>query len=499
MVVVADVETSREAPVLIPALSVGLTSLDDALAAGPVRRLAPGVWRVGDEGLGPACAVATAKDVPARLVCTDLAGRLPTLASYVARDLPAPTSADGAIRLDLDLKPLLRRYGPRWAGELSRLALIVDHLAEGHPALGEALEAVAAAMTRELVDVGTDLDGLSLELRGREQGMELQVELRFRSARSWSVQQVLAGEETTAPEMFRRLPADATTAAFGRADASAYQQPAALGADLVGAWLDAASIGTPIERRQLSDFMTHLVPPTAPWVSATGLDEKPAPWRDRLGFDWYLFGVSERGRPPWVTHLDGFAAVLSRGRVRDALEAQLKREVPHIERRGAVRGLPGASHHRLRLQAPVGPKRALREVEAHLIVSTHGTETWIGLGPDVARLTARLLAVRDAGPDQLSGRQPLDPLRATPAGGFTTLRSLGVPGLAVLSPWLRRPRRLLQAGLDDAPHRGATPLVATTVRHRGERPRVTWTVAIPPAAVEDATHVLAGWLTGLAR
>jgi len=73
-----------------------------------------------------------------------------------------------------------------------------------------------------------------------------------------------------------------------------------------------------------------------------------------------------------------------------------------------------------------------------------------------------------------------------------------VPGLAVLSPWLRRPRRLLQAGLDGAPHRGSTPLVATTVRHRGEQPRVTWTVAIPPAAVEDATHVLAGWLSRIA-
>lgn len=497
-VVVADVETSREAPVLIPALSIGLSSLDDALAAGPVRRLATGVWQVGDEGLGPACAIATAKASPARLVCTDLAGRLPTLAGYVARQLPRPVEADAAVRLDLDLKPLLAHYGPRWAEELARVAFVVDHLAEGDTALEAALEAMSSAMTRELVDVGTDLDGLTLELHDADgSGMELQVELRFRSATSWSVQRVLAGEDTTAPDMFGRLPADATTAAFGRADATAYEHPAALGARLFGAWLDAEAIGTPIERRQLSDFVTRLVPPSAPWVSATGIDEKASPWRARLGFDWYVFGVSERGRPPWVPHLDSLAAVLERGRVRDALEAELKREVPHIDRRRAVRGIPGASHYRLQFQAPLGPKGAQREVEAHLVVATHGVETWVGLGADLPSLTQRLIAVREAGPDQLSARPSLKVLQSTPAGGFTSLRSFGVPGVALLSPFLRRPRRLLQAGLDDAPHRGVTPLVATTVRRREGQPGVVWTVAIPPEAVEDATHVVARWLSRL--
>jgi hypothetical protein len=96
--------------------SVGLKSLDEALSTAealqlPTRKVAPGIYRVGDFP-DASCAVAVSLGAaPARLVCGNASKDVDVLLPYATRGLPNEPQTGADFELTLDAKPIQARYG----------------------------------------------------------------------------------------------------------------------------------------------------------------------------------------------------------------------------------------------------------------------------------------------------------------------------------------------------------------------------------------------------
>ncbi|MEM9876373.1 MAG: hypothetical protein AAF928_15865 [Myxococcota bacterium] len=533
-VVYADVEVSEDAPVLVPALSVPLASLDDIVAAHARRRLSPGVWQVTDDGApGAACAISTVSHAPARLVCTDDLSRLASVAAHAARHLGPPAEPAADFRLDVTPRATFDHYGPRWTASLRRLAFLGSFFAEGEPAASAALQSAAEAVFDDLATRARNLERATVRVDRQVGGYAVDVvvatleppptvpagvrEDRWRE--SMRLPEALHGVRRSEASRGMRLPEaslrarlpddEVLTLATGglRKDAREPTGWRATAADLLARMLDAYAVGRPDERPAWVAVLRNWPPPPgAAWVSATGMHPQPAAWRPMLGFDWYLMGAVGDALGRWGEKLDRVAATLARPAPRTRIAAAFAppgeppgrdpAELPVVlTRRRAVPGVAGAWFHRLDI-AHAGDASWTAYLGFLTLVTPEGRQTWFALSPDLSALGALLTRVRERGKRE----GPPSPPGADGRGGsHTTLLGLGVPGLPLAAPLAAELRRRLAPALSQAPHRGRTPLPFEVIREPSSPTVMTYRVTLPPAAVEDAESVTRALLAPLVR
>lgn len=204
--------------------SLGVKSLADGLSAAeamqvPVRKLAPGVYRVGDLSEGSCSLAASLGSAPARLVCGRTNRDVDTLLPYVTRGLPSEPQTGSDLELTLDAKPIHERYG-REATALRLLAGVAQReVALDSPRFDRALSDALYGVVDEAINLFGDLDQIRLQARVDSGQKKLlgSAELRLRGDSSWVAGTIAATKPAEVPTTLPRLPPEATLACYAPA------------------------------------------------------------------------------------------------------------------------------------------------------------------------------------------------------------------------------------------------------------------------------------------
>ena len=423
-----------------------------------------------------------------RLVCAWSPKALADLGPWLTRSAPrTPTRAD--LQVDVRAAPLqaiLREHKGVW--KLGLGSALSDHV--GLESARELLIALGA----DLVELGTDLAGASVDLTLADAGAQLRVALQLPETTSELARLATGHPERGGlpPAAFWQLPADATVAFFDRGVDEA-ELTKARGLVLPVLQDLVADHGvTPAEARPLLEGLTKLVSP-APLVYASGvdtpalrkaLDAESAARPDDLAaarrvvvqaeLGWHVAELDEPSTR-LAEALEGFSTALASPSLVAAYRAEHKDGVPPELRAVALpksMGLPAGTLHdvlelpppRARVAAiqrahpgerPTKPAPRPSPMQLHILVVPDGQRTWLAVGGDEALVVARLKTALGSGGDTLASRADLAPLKDRPAGagGFTTLRAAADP-----SPlFATSGREALEEALRTA-HQGLAPI-----------------------------------------
>lgn len=224
MLVALDAFGEGKVPPPLVVGSVGLESLDAALSAAdamqmPTRKVAPGIYRVGDFS-ETSCAVAVSLGAaPARLICGRGSKSVDALLPYATRGLPNEAQTGADFELTLDAKPVQARYGHD-VGALRLLAGVgINQIALDSARFDRALSDAVYGLVDETLNLFNDLDQLRFEARLDTQRSVLTAasELRLKGSSSWVAGTIAAIQPKSVPESLPRLPPDATLAAYNTA------------------------------------------------------------------------------------------------------------------------------------------------------------------------------------------------------------------------------------------------------------------------------------------
>lgn len=204
--------------------SVGLTSLQAALSAAdamqmPTRKVAPGVFRVG-EFSETSCAVAVSVGAaPARLICGRTSKDVDALLPYATRGLPNEPQTGADFELTLDAKPVQNHY----AHDLTALRLLagvgINQIALDSPRFDRALSDAVYGVVDESINLFNDLEQIRFEARldTKRNVLLASSELRLKGDSSWTAGTIAATKPAAIPVTLPRLPADATLASYNTA------------------------------------------------------------------------------------------------------------------------------------------------------------------------------------------------------------------------------------------------------------------------------------------
>ena len=204
--------------------SVGLKSLDEALSAAdamqlPTRKLAPGVFRVGDFP-NASCAIALSLGAaPARLICGRSTKDVDALLPYATRGLASEPQTGADFELTLDAKPIQARYG-RDVTALRLFAGVAQReMALDSPQFDRALQDAIYGGIDEVINLFNDLDQLRLEARldSKRNLLTGSAELRLKGDSSWTAGTIAATKPVALPANLPRLPPEATLSAYNTA------------------------------------------------------------------------------------------------------------------------------------------------------------------------------------------------------------------------------------------------------------------------------------------
>jgi hypothetical protein len=226
--------------------SLGVKSLAEGLSAAeamqvPVRKLAPGVYRVGDLSEGSCALSASVGSAPARLVCGRTNRDVDTLLPYATRGLPREPLAGVDFELTLDAKPIHERYG-REVTALRLLAGVAQReVALDSPRFDRALSDALYGAVDETINLFGDLDQLRLQARldTAQKNLLGSAELRLRGDSSWIAGTIAATKPAELPANLPRLPPEATLASYNTAlPAERYAGMVRIVGDLVEGFLE---------------------------------------------------------------------------------------------------------------------------------------------------------------------------------------------------------------------------------------------------------------------
>ena len=348
---VVAIDPASKRPNAFAAVAVGLTSLEGARKAietgGPATELAPGVWKVGGkERRSARCAVAAGGGgAPARLVCGDSDKDLVALAAWMGRTLPGQAAMSGGAAADLHGEARFAPVEARWGADLKQILRQLPLLAKGEVGIGEPrfddaeVEAATAAQ-EDLVALMSDLDRFSLDVSITSGACQLSGTgtLQLRNKSSWFVSTMVDRPERQGPPpaMFWRLPKDASSASFGRGtDPARYTRVLKIVRNLVDGGLTKAKVGSPADRKALTDAIqlplgkdTNLVQASGRFPAAPAKPGAPTTSQQKIDglmggvMGWTVFGLDEG--PENVTKwLKELVAVWNRA----GLQGPLKKEL----------------------------------------------------------------------------------------------------------------------------------------------------------------------------
>lgn len=461
------------------ALSLGLKSLQRAVAFAREQgqepeKVEPDLYQLGGI-FGNPCAMGPALGrSPARLVCAQSEQALRSLMPYATRGLPLETLSTTDVHLELRAEPLRQRYGSQLE-RLSGLApLALSQLGQDHPLFDRALSDAVHGLIGETLAVVQDLDKLSFDINAGSQtpNLELKFALDFRTKTSWSAQvaEDAARSTSTAPELFWRLPKDATLASFRQKGSVRGLDPIKnTVAALVEGYADHQGLPEGL-RKDLAALIQRAFafnPPAL--VGASG--ELSSNITAELG-DGPLDSVL-RGQMKWgVTGFQGsaseakeFLGLVARLVNHAALKPLAKKSgldskaLPRAKLRPAPQLAAGAELLELRFPAALlnkaDDKLNHKDFNFYVAVIPEGEIVWIVTAPSEAVVRERAQLLLKGGPT-LAQRSDLAPLKTEKAfsGGFLQVQAI----LAALPPELGK--------------KASTVLSAS--KHHGESPAFFW-------------------------
>jgi hypothetical protein len=526
---------SGDAPRVIWAFSVGVASMDAALAyfrqeGFRVSPGSPGAYHVQiGSDLGCVAAPALGR-APARVVCSDTTESADGLAPYLTRGLPTESAGPSEIHMHAVAEPFRRRYGSQLAMVRTIGVPYLLHEAElDHPRFDRALRDALYGLADEIVALAYDLDRVDVDMALTSTGdaLDVSTSLSLVGQRSWWGQTMArsVGRGGAAPELFWRLPGDAPAAGY-----NAYSDPehvrgiaAAIG-QLLDGWLDYEQL--PDHRRApLVEAFEHVLTLSAKSANATlAVDPAPAPAKTgdaesvgaivRAAVGGHLFVVDGGGES-----LQRFASEIVKSMGDGAFRSHLatsklfdKEQIPKArERAPKAKGLPvGSKVYELEIPAAALTSRGKASADGTkkkagakgqnrgapftivLIAMPDGPVTWFGFGTDEKMLAGRLAAARAGTGTTLATREGLSSLRTGSqlSAGFSSLGGL-LAGIA--SPFGAERPLGDSKSMARLPHRGESPLL-WRVSSDGHGPRVSASARITKTLVEDIVALTASQL-----
>lgn len=201
--------------------SVGLKSLDEALSVAdamqlPTRKVAPGVFRVGDFP-DASCAIAVSLGTaPARLICGNANKDVDALLPYATRGLPSEPQTGADFELSLNAKPIQDHYGRDVATLRLFAGVAQQKIALDSPQFDRALQDAIYGGVDEVINLFNDLDQIRLEARidSTRNLLTGSGELRLKGSSSWLAGTIAAVKPTAIPPTLPRLPPEATLASY---------------------------------------------------------------------------------------------------------------------------------------------------------------------------------------------------------------------------------------------------------------------------------------------
>lgn len=221
MVVALDAFGEGKVPPPLLVGSIGLKSLDEALRAAdalqmPTRKIAAGVYRVGDFP-DASCAIAVSLGAaPARLVCGRATKDVDVLLPYVTRGLPSEPQTGADVELTLDAKPIQDHYGRDVAALRLLAGVAVRAVALDSPRFDRALSDAVYGLVDESINLFADLDQIRVEARldAARNVLTASSELKLRGEASWLAGTIAASKPAPVPASLPRLPPGATLACY---------------------------------------------------------------------------------------------------------------------------------------------------------------------------------------------------------------------------------------------------------------------------------------------
>lgn len=223
-VVALDAFGEGKVPAPLVVASVGLKSLEAGLSAADsmqmqTRRLAPGVYRVGDFS-HTSCAMAKSLGTaPARLVCGQSTKALDVLLPYVTRGLPNEPQTGADFELVATARPIQERYGQ----DINALRLLagvaIREAALDVPRFDRALSDAIYGGVDEAINLFGDLEQIRLEARLDSARSTLvgSAELRLKGNASWIAGTMAAAKPSAVPASLPRIVPGATMASYSAA------------------------------------------------------------------------------------------------------------------------------------------------------------------------------------------------------------------------------------------------------------------------------------------
>ena len=533
-----DPASPPDAPRMLGVMSVPIHSVDEAIARADRRGdehhpTSPGAERVFEKSTKNYCDLTPSLgDSPARAICSDNPQALLELTPWMARGLAAEprTPADAWARFDsAPLQPYAfekQRFVAR-ANEIR--GLFAKDLGITDASLLDAPGAAASAYSA----FSEDLDSVEASLTFDADKPEVRVHaaIGFRSRKSWFTEVLASAIEKPEgpPEMFARLPIDASVALWGRApDPALFRGIRSIAHDatsilashprldigldaadrrsllqwidtipvLEGEWVHAGGFlpfrtvaGTKAPSRQAVDDVTGIAQSFLPW-GVNGGEGDPAAFAEWLKstadvFNRTIAAIRKRDhvaaqRPHAAATFLGAPPGLPKG------SAALDVDIPFLS--DDVWDLLPANDGK---DAPKGPA-AKGHLTLRLAVVPDGPgHYWWGYAPDPAALTSRLNAVLKGAPASgtIGSRRDLDALETQVGfGGFVTLG----PFLANLS---KAPisdaseRKALSDALAIAPHGWDAPIYFSGSGSTGSTPTMSVDLVLGRDLLADASAV----------
>ncbi|HKY36940.1 MAG TPA: hypothetical protein VJN18_13425 [Polyangiaceae bacterium] len=213
LVVALDNFGEGKVPPPLFVVSIGLKSLQQGLSAAdtvqlPTRRLAPGVFRVGELKDGSCAIAASAGSSPARLVCGRSMKDVDVLLPYATRGRPREPASGADFEVTLDAKPVQDRFG----GQITALRLLAGvamrEVALDSQRFDRAVSDAIYGGIDEAINLFGDLDQIRLEARldAARRVLTTSAELRLKGSSSWVAGTLAATKSVPVPATLPRLP-----------------------------------------------------------------------------------------------------------------------------------------------------------------------------------------------------------------------------------------------------------------------------------------------------
>jgi len=481
--------------------SVGLKSLDEALSAAeslqlPTRKLAPGVFRVGDFP-DVSCAVAVSLGAaPARLICGRGTKDVDALLPYATRGLPSEPQTGADFELTLEAKPIQAHYGHDVTSLRLFAGIAQRQIALDSPEFDRALQDAIYGGVDEVINVFNDLDQLRLEARLDTARSVLagSAELRLKGDSSWLAGTIAAMKPVSVPVTLPRLPPDATLAGYNTAlPAERYAAFGRIAGELAEGLLEHEKLPVTTRKRarRVVDAWLSKLPESFGFAVSPGQ-------KDAIGYqhaDTMITRLSEPSARPLGLYTDAFALLadpaLKRWRKDNHVEEKIWPKVSKKSLKLAGFKTPATmfeltvdmkawteSGNKLAKIAEnmLPPPDAKQLSHMSIVVQPDGDFTYVLTGDDTQEM-ARVMAEHRKNEPGASFAKPAHSDKILAAGFFT---------LAYVARTLERGSKEPEVGkaVASSPHHGQTPIPFSTTVGPGS---ARFDLEIPAAVFSDTS------------